>query len=385
MRNPPPSDFACEGCFRDKQLRQWIRENGQRGICSWCGSRKYHLVSLLSLGPIFRKAARIYGSRDMPGGQFISELLQDDWDVFSKRIIAKPDRLMHELAISILKAGLSPKHDVDEPEYAGFFERNEPSVVEEWHEGVEDILTKIPSPNAQIEVPRSKAEDWPPTRIEATLLELGETFSAETTFYRARIYKDISRSKPFALAELGSPPPAEVKAQRANRQGQPVLYLANDSRTALAEVRAWKGAYVAIATCVLVRPVTVLNLTKVVGIESPFLDDELAWRMNVVALLRQFAEELSRPIIPGQEGLQYKPSQHACDTVRNAGYAGIMYPSAMGSGQNLVLFDPFAAKPTSIMNVRVFSVNHRASPLPSGAQIYHDWPYNCACQQVEPR
>lgn len=381
MTNQESLDYACEGCFRDKPLREWIRQEGHVGPCLWCNSTRYHRVPLSSLGPLFRRVACIYQPRDMPGGQVISELLEEDWRIFSNRIAKAPARRMHELAISILRAGLHPKHDVDEPDYGGLFERGEPSVEDEWHVQVADLLAEVPSPLAHIHAALADEEDWVPNRIEATLLEMGETCPAEAMFFRARIYKDLLRTQPFKLTELGAPPPEKAPAQRANRKGESVLYLASNEKTALAEVRAWRGAYVAIATFALVRPMSVLNLTKVSEINSPFFEDELPWRLNSNALLRRFANELSRPIIRGREEdeeFQYRPSQQACGTVRKASYDGVAYPSAMGPGYSFVFFDPCAARPMKSINVRVTSVSHRAAVMPFDAPIYHDWPYDDA-------
>jgi len=306
-------------------------------------------------------------------------LLQDDWEIFSNRIVTASNwSLMQTLTVSILEAGLHPKHDVDEPDYSGLFEREEPSIEDEWHEQVAKILARTPSPVSQFPVALGEKSDWEPNRIEATIFGLAEIYPAEANFFRARIYTDLLRTKPFELDELGAPKPESVPAQRANRKSEPVLYLANNAKTALAEVRAWRGAFVAIGTFALARSLSVLNLTKISGIQSPFFVEQLAWKVNSIVLLRRFAKELSRPILRGneeKEDFQYKPSQQACDAIRKAGYDGIAYPSAMGHGYNIVLFDPVAARPIKSVNVRVASVSHRSVNLPTSAHIGHDWPY----------
>jgi hypothetical protein len=93
----------------------------------------------------------------------------------------------------------------------------------------------------------------------------------------------------------------------------------------------------------IVREVSILDVREVPRIESPFFDEHLAWRLETHALFRQFGDELSRPILPDEPESQYLRTQHLCDLVRDAGYGGIAYPSAMGLGYNVVLFDPEAA------------------------------------------
>ena len=116
-------DVACVRCFKDERLQQFIRENGTRSHCPWCGARNTYVVPVEILGSLFRDAAIIYdpieGPDSLGWGDSIAFLLQEDWDIFSDRI--ENGDLMDEMAISILEAGLDPKDDVDEPDYQSNF------------------------------------------------------------------------------------------------------------------------------------------------------------------------------------------------------------------------------------------------------------------------
>ena len=68
----------------------------------------------------------------------------------------------------------------------------------------------------------------------------------------------------------------------------------------------------------------------------------------------------------------YKPTQHLCDLIREAGYEGIAYRSAMGHGSNLVLFDPSAGEPFDVTYVRVRELRFDYSPIPAAAEIYEE-------------
>ncbi len=137
-------DVACDRCFHDAELVAWIREHGKAGACPWCDARNAYTVPLVDLGPLFREVAQIYEPSDSGGGDTIGYRLQDDWDVFSDRIERDPDR-RDRLAIAILKAGLHPKDDVDEPDYAGLFRDPASELEDQWEGRIEALFRKSPS------------------------------------------------------------------------------------------------------------------------------------------------------------------------------------------------------------------------------------------------
>ena len=66
----------------------------------------------------------------------------------------------------------------------------------------------------------------------------------------------------------------------------------------------------------------------------------------------------------------------ACNFVRQCGYAGIKYPSAMGAGYNVVLFDPFDGRVKSISYYRIRAVVVSKRPLGSYEAPYEEGPYD---------
>jgi hypothetical protein len=147
--------------------------------------------------------------------------------------------------------------------------------------------------------------------------------------------------------------------------------MASDAATALAEVRVWKGAIVAIAKMQMATEVRVLDLTEVRELASPFFVEGLRWQVEVLDLLGRFAYELSRPLLPNEPESHYAPTQHICDLVRRAGYQGIAYPSAMGLGHNLVLFDPTAAQATDVRYVAMREISFKTEPF-TAPNVYLD-------------
>lgn len=139
-------DITCIRCFQDNNLKEYIRENGTKGDCPWCGAKNTYVIPLIELGPLFRKViSEIYSQEENQEewgcGDSIAYLLQEDWQIFSDRIEEDPD-LMNRLTIAILEAGLHPKNDVDEPDYSGVFKRDDPLFEDDWYEQIEKLMTK---------------------------------------------------------------------------------------------------------------------------------------------------------------------------------------------------------------------------------------------------
>jgi RES domain-containing protein len=338
--------YICVRCFNDQRLAEWIKEKGQRGNCSWCGARRTFIVHLTVLGDAFRDVADIYAPSDDHHGDWISELLQQDWDIFSEQLLARHGDNVQELVVAILVGDLDPKEAWIDTDYSGLFRSRDPfetTLEEQWEARVAQLLGGEATSE---HLPDGEDDGFDP--LEYALSENGISFPIDTTLYRARIHLPRHGSDRFSPVDLAAPPLPSARSQRANRAGEPVLYMASDAQTALAEVRAWKRAIVAVGQMRIVRDVSILDLRDPPRIQSPFFDEFLRWRIEANGLLERFGLELSRPMVRGEPETHYSMTQHLCDLVRKASFEGIAYPSAMGPGYNVVLFDPAAAIATDI-------------------------------------
>ncbi len=198
--------FACDNCFEDSRLHEFIRERGKRGSCAWCGSKNGFLIPLTELGPIFREVAVIYDDVDFGQGDDISYLLQEDWPVFSEVISEARDGRRQALCVAILEAGLDPKDDVDEPDYSGSFRREESWLEENWSSQLEAVLTGEALPGDSLgSFEAGEGDDRPPPLpgpLEFAYEELMEVYEEGRTFSRARIHRDRARKDRFNLTDL---------------------------------------------------------------------------------------------------------------------------------------------------------------------------------------
>jgi hypothetical protein len=371
---------ACHRCFKDKVLVDLIRSKRRRGWCDWCGGRNVYVIPLYEIGDIFRDVASIY-QHSILGGDQISFLLQEDWEVFSDTIELAPNDLRQRLKTAILQAGLDPKDysSGDYPDYDGFFHRKDAWLVNQWQDKAEayfaDGQKNFNETVLSFRNHLDKVDDIS-GQLEAVFEELARSYKPGHILYRARIHKDRFRSHRFNLSEVGAPKPEEAKVGRANRKNEPVLYLANNDNTALAEVRAWKGMAVAIARFEVIKPLSVVSLLHFELPESPFFNDILEWKVQLAALFYRLAEEFSRPTLPNEEERIYFSTQYLCDWIKKFGYDGIEYPSAMGSGFNVVIFDQSDVKAVDIEYRCITAIEHSTDTLKENEPMYEEGPFD---------
>ncbi|MBI3448615.1 MAG: RES family NAD+ phosphorylase [Acidobacteria bacterium] len=117
-------------------------------------------------------------------------------------------------------------------------------------------------------------------------------------------------------------------------------------------------------------------LRKPAALHSPFFEDHLEWRLEFGAFFRRLAADKARPVLRDEDRREYIPTQLLADMVRSSGYDGIVYPSAMGPGHNIVLFDLDAGAPEPPRNLRVKRFAMTCEEIQASHVEIDDWPYD---------
>jgi len=166
--------------------------------------------------------------------------------------------------------------------------------------------------------------------------------------YRARMFTTpgaLHKAMEDPIRQFGPPPPKYATAGRMNSQGVAVFYGATDRRVAISEVRPVVGSKVVVAAFEFTRPVRLLDLealTSLMGTGSIFDPVEFE-RREKLAFLRKLTRLLTTPVMPGEEELEYLPTQAVADFLAekaDPAIDGLQFRSVQfgGKGTNIVLF-----------------------------------------------
>ena len=134
------------------------------------------------------------------------------------------------------------------------------------------------------------------------------------TLFRARLFDsdiDFEEIANDPASKMGPPPAGLRRAGRMNAAGIGVFYGATDSDTAIAELRPAVGSNVCVASFKLRRSINVLDLSRFTrpGKQLDIFAKNHVKRTTQWAFLQSFANEISKPILPNDEHLQYVPAQ----------------------------------------------------------------------------
>lgn len=170
---------------------------------------------------------------------------------------------------------------------------------------------------------------------------------------RARLDEDGLKRKirENPSRELSAPPQELSTSGRLNASGIPVFYGSYDDETCAAEIRAPVGSIIYCGEFHITAPICVLDTTlfndsqKDLSIFAPYQN----MRKDQWLFMRRFMEEISRPVIPKQEHLEYVPTQVVAEFLRShfevrvkglpKKLDGIIYSSSQKPGQkNIALF-----------------------------------------------
>ncbi len=166
---------------------------------------------------------------------------------------------------------------------------------------------------------------------------------------------------PLAQKEIVAPPPDKSKDGRINPRGISCLYLSNDIKTAISEVRPSLDQDVTVGLFEITKDLKCIDASKdktrgcyfdlreaegAAPEVNPETKEEYVWG--------GINESFSRLVHPGDEHIHYIPTQYLSAHFKAAGYEGIIYKSSLTKeGNNIVLFNP---KDASLRGRKLFRI-----------------------------
>lgn len=349
---------CCNSCFSDLVLTVIINDKSERGNCDYCESEDELIIDVSELTEEFNKLMKYYAVtepyedyhpeiHDDPTefGDSLINLINEDWNIFSKELVGTGTD--ESLLFDILDINNS-----DHTNSWDLYSRISDSFsfvhpLEDWEVVWEKFKNELKHENRFF--PKTQTEVFNKSFDEALDIRRSYIRNRVDNLYRARIGEH-----PFE--KMLAPPVELAKGGRANPQGISYLYCARDERTAIAEVRPWKGAQITVAGIKVKRELKVVDLFK--EPLSPFSFDSPYQALEIDKLLTYFSKELSTPVDPNKSEIEYLPTQYITELIKSKGFDGILFDSAIGPGTNIVIFDEKNAEVTSTQTIKVNKITY---------------------------
>lgn len=364
MDDDDEGPFVCHECIGDDVISAEIEEGGVEGACEYCSSDDRPTVSIKWLATrvddVFRELVGIAESMPyvtehdnvhwIPNGESPSSLLTEMIEAADTEIADAVISELGERHSWDIYEGDFDFYDDTEDKYA-LRRPNDPRYRDLWRrfceslkhgrrffsEDAESMLDEILGP-----ILSGKN-----TAYGVAIREIGPE-SEDRHIYRARVAHHEGAWRTIYAApikQLAAPPPAHAGPGRMNVAGIPVFYGSFESDTCVAETRIPVGGSAVVGKFEIVRPLRLLDLTKLgkIKLKLSYFHPDYFDAIAYSSFLSGFHDEIKRPVLPGQEGLEYLPTQVVAEylwTRKEHGVEGIIFGSAQMSGEraNIVLF-----------------------------------------------
>ena len=354
----------CMTCVGDEFVTQWIAEDGVIRICDYCDDS----AECVKMRELCEWVDDVYRKNYQPGGEYpVFHDGQDkpSWeiagsypgDIIGDNLLAEEDvvndvlsELSEKESYAVARDGETayydegycyeeiPMHDFHHSELWDSFCDHVKHRSRFFGTKAIELLIELFSGISELQFSSKLAP------IRTLDLESDERF-----IYRARGARtDYSRIiiSIYPEKELGSPPKHSAVAGRMNPAGIPVFYGALDRKTCLTELRLPVGDIALSGKFEIISPMRVMDLSvfREVYQELSIFDPDYQSKVSRLKFLRRFEDEVSRPIIPGDELLEYIPTQALVEYLAShfePKIDGLIYSSTQtnGAGRNIVIFN----------------------------------------------
>lgn len=338
----------CIECAKDIRLKKLIRNNGVKGLCTCCENNEFIIdvegnEFIQMIKALIRYHFSEWDYNKHWGGDGYIPLIEENF--INKENFNNQD-ICDELMDIIDSFKVYENYDEGVSIFAGYSDGEQNPLLQAIKTNLDysitDIAEKLKTENY------FKFEDQI-TKMLLKYVDCAEMLiKKENGFYRARTgVEDKKRSVitggfegqdifvPFSGTKIGAPPPGIAGIGRLNRAGVTYLYCATDKYTAISEIRPHPGDVVSIGKFITNRDLRIFDLT-----DSQFLNFyQSDKRLREFGRLNTFSE-LMQQVIPPAERHVYSITQLIADCIRKLDFDGILFASSVGTGDNLVVFEP---------------------------------------------
>lgn len=336
---------VCRDCVGNKSLQKHIATHGYMSTCDYCGKRRKVVTVEELINPImsgihfeYENADNYYFDGSLPNCVSTYELIHyeiaDDLQIDNIELLDDISDTIDDVNWCAVNPYSEKEHEVE---------------LYSWHS-----FCKLAKEQVRYVFYRSKnvysdSDLSNPVNILDTVAEYVQKFGlvkripVNTKIYRGRTHN--RENEIVDISEFGPPPTQFAKSNRMSAEGISLFYAAYNEETVLSEI-ACKDEYATVASFKTIRPLTIIDFSKLRKQKMPsiFDEDNRAKRAPLI-FLKSFAEDVCKKIdnIPS---IEYVPTQIVTEYFRYVFSSdvygdvdGIVYNSAQSTnGYCIVLF-----------------------------------------------
>lgn len=334
-------DPICYACIGSPSLKQYAKCNGRRRRCANCGRNR----TSIEFDDLATRVDEVYRELYRPGGntefgesgdypeEIIRELLQDHGTDIPEALVA----YLSQGEWRDISKGADAFYDSGSRYVEVDLATNPWELSYAWSEFAERVRFGRRFFDLQL---RTSLDELLAIIRDVDTARLGSApliypLKRGTEIYRAReatTFAEVQTIQKSPAKELGSAPRvARMKGGRMNAPGISTFYGAFDSATCIAEMKPSVGSMVVWGRFKLIRPATILDLTRLdvrIAPGEPF-EGGYFDRVRHLRFLRTFHNIVSQPVHPAKESIDYVPTQVVADYLANVGeIEGVIFRSA---------------------------------------------------------
>lgn len=326
---------CCTNCFESGYINAIIIGNKRKGNCDYCESEDVYIHEASELSHFFLGIIDLYEVDEAQGKALEIQIAADfNKKVFTQRLIDTNN--VKPLIIEIIRDYIADYQRLLENPVRLKFHNNgaEESITQPLFLSWDQFSAEIKTVNRFHFVNALDLE-----KLKSLFKHFQKDYKKGKKFYRARI---SNNRQGYPIEQMGNPTNDLAKSGRANPKGISYLYIANDIKTTLYEVRASLFDYVSVGTFGLEEDIRVVNLSR--STYDVFRLAELESLEEVMihgSFIDKLEEELSRPRRRNDSELDYLPTEYLSELIKSMGFDGIEFRSSLNSqGYNLAIFSP---------------------------------------------